>query len=62
MVTLNFIKNMNVPQRIRPKLKENTIPSIFRNVSQNQTDKTSQYEIVPKTVTMVLELYYKYLY
>lgn len=53
MVPLNYIKNMKIPQRIKPNLKENAIPSIFRNVNQNKTGETSQYEIIPKTFTRV---------
>jgi len=54
MVPLNYIKKMNTPQRLKPKLKENAIPSIFRNVNLNKTGETSQYEIFPKTFTGVL--------
>uniref|UniRef100_A0A2S2NW24 Transposable element P transposase n=1 Tax=Schizaphis graminum TaxID=13262 RepID=A0A2S2NW24_SCHGA len=47
-----YIKNnMNIPQRLKPKLKENAIPSIFRNVNLNKTGETSQNEIVTKTFT-----------
>jgi len=45
---------MNIPQRLKPKLKENAIPSIFRNVNLNKTGETSQNEIVTKTFTGVL--------
>jgi len=52
--TSNYIKNIKIPQRIIPQLKENAIPSIFINVNQNKTGETNQYEIVPKTFTGVL--------
>lgn len=52
--TSYYKKNIKIPQRIKPKLKENAIPSIFRNVNQNKTGKTNQYEIVPKSFTGVL--------
>lgn len=55
MVPLNYKKNIKIPQRIIPKLKENAIPSIFINVNQNKTGETNQYEIVPKTFTGVLK-------
>lgn len=54
MVPLNYIKDINIPQRIKPKLKENAIPSIFRNVNQDKTSETSQYKIVSKSFTEVL--------
>jgi len=54
MVPLNYKKNLNIPQRIKPKLKENAIPSIFKNFNQHKTGETNQYEIVPKTFIGVL--------
>lgn len=38
-------------KQTRPKLKENTIQTIFRHVGQNKTRETSQYEIVPQNVS-----------